>query len=54
MSKATTRVRQWGGMVAAYYEDGRVWVYDSVAGHYTTCHSLTPRQMAMVRRLASR
>jgi len=29
--------------------DGTVRVYDSVAGHWTVCHSLTERQMMTVR-----
>lgn len=33
--------------------DGRVWVYDSVAGHYTTCHSLGRSALARIRRKAS-
>jgi hypothetical protein len=33
-------------------EDGSVRVYDSVAGHYTTCHALTPAQVASARRRA--
>ena len=33
--------------------DGTVRVWDSVARHYTLCHSLTERQMARVRRLAA-
>lgn len=32
--------------------DGTVRVWDSVAGHYTTCHSLTARQIASARRRA--
>jgi len=32
--------------------DGTVRVYDSVAGHYTRCHSLTPRRIARARREA--
>lgn len=32
--------------------DGSVGVYDSVAGHYTTCHALTPAQIASARRRA--
>lgn len=50
----TVNVRQWGDMVAAYYEGGRAYVWDSVAGHYTTCHHLTARQVARVRKMASR
>ena len=33
-------------------EDGSVRVYDSVAGHYTTCHALTPAPVASARRRA--
>jgi len=39
------------GTYPAYYEDGQVKVYDSVAGHFTTCHSLTDNQIARVKRL---
>jgi len=50
----TVTVRCWGEMVRAYADEaGRVRVWDSVAGHYTTCHRLTPRQVARVRRLAT-
>ena len=31
---------------------GAVTVYDSIAGHYTACHSLTPAQVARIRRMA--
>ncbi len=31
-------------------EDGTVRVYDGVAGHYTTCHSLSARDIARIRR----
>ena len=42
------------GTYQAYAEkDGTVRVYDSVAGHYTTCHSLTENQKAYVRRMAT-
>lgn len=34
-------------------EDGTVRVYDNVAGHYTTCHSLPERTQARVRKLAA-
>ena len=30
--------------------DGRVWVWDSIAGQYTTCHSMSERSMAIARR----
>ena len=32
--------------------DGTVRAWDSVAGHYTLCHSLTTRQQAAIRRQA--
>lgn len=49
----TVNVKCWGEMVRAYADaDGVVRVWDSVARHYTTLHSLTPRQVARVRRLA--
>lgn len=51
---AETTVRSRGESCAAYYADGQAHVWDSVAGYYTTCHSLTERQIARVRRLASR
>jgi hypothetical protein len=49
----TTTVRTWGRNVSAYAtrtQDGRtvVRVYDSVAGHYTVCHSLTSGQIKRV------
>jgi hypothetical protein len=48
----TIKVRAWGRMEDAYYYDCQAWVWDSVAGHYTTCHSLTKGQIERVRRLA--
>jgi hypothetical protein len=44
---------QWG-YVARVTADGAVIVWDDVAGHWTTCHSLTPRQIAYVKRRATR
>lgn len=42
---------QWG--YRAHVEaDGSVRVYDDVARHYTACHSLSPAQLAYVRRMA--
>lgn len=42
------------GVFRAYADAaGVVRVYDAVAGHFTTCHSLTPRQEARVRKLAT-
>lgn len=49
-----TNVRWHGASCPAYYADGQAHVWDSVAGHYTTCHSLTESQVALVRRLANR
>ena len=60
----TVRVRAFSGsgvrthrvMVTADQVDGRdvtrgrVLVWDDVAGHYTSCHSLTPRAIARIRR----
>lgn len=34
--------------------DGTIRVYDSVAGHYTTCHSLTPHAIRRIRKTASK
>ena len=33
--------------------DGTVRVYDSVAGHYTLCHSLSRSAISRLRRLAA-
>lgn len=48
----TTSVKVWNSTQEAYAErDGDaviVRVYDPVAGHYTTCHSLTPGQIRRV------
>lgn len=47
---ATTTVIFRGSKTqAACDADGRVRVYDSTAGYYTTCHSLTPAQQRYVR-----
>ena len=46
------KVKFCGSMVRAiaYVEDGikKVRVWDSVAGYYTTCHSLTAAQIKYV------
>ena len=42
---------QWGYR-ALVEPDGSVLVWDPIASYYTRCHSLTPRQVARVRRLA--
>jgi hypothetical protein len=47
----TVRARAFGGRletVKCMVEDGTVRVYDSVAGHYTTCHSLSTRDVARI------
>lgn len=50
----TCNVRCWNTITTATADtDGTVRVWDSVAGHYTTCHSLTPAQIARVRRLTA-
>jgi hypothetical protein len=33
-------------------DDGTVRVYDSVAGYYTTCHSLSERTMRRIRAMS--
>lgn len=58
-NETTTNVRNafenCNGATKAFAEkDGTVYVYDNVAGHYTTCHSLTENQKKRVRRLATR
>ena len=52
-----TRAKAWTGYGVAKIKcrvdaDGTVWVYDSVAGHYTTCHSLSDSAVRRIRRLA--
>lgn len=42
------------GRYEAFYEYGQVHVWDSIAGYYTTCHSLSPNQVAYVKRMANR
>jgi hypothetical protein len=51
-NQKTVAVKCWGRKIEAYADaDGTVRVYDSVAGYYTVCHSLTKGQEARVRRL---
>lgn len=46
----TVNVACWGSKCKAMCTaDGRVWVYDDVAKHYTTAHSLTDGQLRYVR-----
>ena len=40
-------------ILAVVDRDGRVWVYDSIAGHFTTCHALTPRSIKRIQKLAA-
>lgn len=48
----TCTVRLDGARATAYADDvGVVRIYDDVAGYYTVCHALTPRQEVRVRRL---
>jgi len=48
----TCNVKIWNGTAKAYAdEDGNVRVFDSIAGHYTQCHSLSPSVCTRVRRL---
>lgn len=42
------------GTYDAFYEDGQVHVWDSVAGHYTTCHNLTEGQVRYIKSRANR
>lgn len=46
--------RRWSYTLRCQVEmsDGTVRVWDDVAGYYTTCHSLTPEQVATARRMA--
>lgn len=34
-------------------DDGTVRVYDSIAGHYTACHSLNDRTQGRIRKMAA-
>lgn len=54
-SLATVTVRnafahETGTYRAQVDTDGAVRVWDSIAGHYTRCHSLTPAQIASAQR----
>ena len=42
------------GRYEAFYENGQAWVWDSIAGHYTSCHSLTENQVKYVKARANR
>lgn len=48
-TRNTVNVIAWGQSLPAYADStGVVRVMDPVAGHYTTCHSLTRSQVAYV------
>lgn len=46
--RAFAHAAQWGYR-AIVDAQGIVRVYDDIAGHYTTCHSLTEAQQAYIR-----
>jgi endoglucanase Acf2 len=54
--KVTIRARAFNGLLETIqcivHHDGSVTVYDSVAGHYTTCHSLSKRDLGRARAAA--
>jgi hypothetical protein len=55
--KTATAIKTFdGGLTCRRFSvlDGVVKAWDDVAGHYTVCHSLTPRQSAYLRRLAAK
>jgi hypothetical protein len=59
MKTVTIRARAFKGQGIKQHQcsvdsDGTVRVWDSVAGYYTTCHSLSAVAAAKVRDLASR
>ena len=51
--RAFTSDAPHAGYRASVGADGTVRVWDSVAGHYTTCHALTPAQERYVRARAA-
>lgn len=58
MTTITTRARAFSAhgvetIVASVDCDGTVRVWDTVARHYTTCHSLTTSAVRRIRRLAN-
>lgn len=57
-TKLTVRCKAFGGEGVrenrvAVDRDGTVRVWDSAAGHYTTCHSLGRSALARIRRAAA-
>jgi len=57
MKTITTKAKAFGGKMetikASVDTDGTVRVYDSVAGHYTTCNSLSDSAKRRIRKLAA-
>jgi hypothetical protein len=58
MTTMTVRCRAWTGQPVreehvSVESDGTVRVYDSIAGHYTTCHALGPSAEIRIRRMAA-
>jgi len=57
MKTVTTKAKAFAGRMstirASVDQDGTVRVYDSVAGHYTTCHSLSASAQRRIRKLAA-
>lgn len=53
----TIRCRAFGGQLGTHRvelrPDGDVAVYDRLAGYYTTCHSLSARDLGRIRRAAA-
>lgn len=55
----TVRCRPFSGFPRDEYRcivesDGNVLVWDSIAGHYTRCHSLSARDLGAIRREAAK
>lgn len=57
MKEISTKAKAFCGRMesikAMVDADGTVLVYDSVAGHYTTCHSLSQSAIRRIRKLAA-
>ncbi|HEX5444057.1 MAG TPA: hypothetical protein VFW87_09525 [Pirellulales bacterium] len=54
----TARAKVWSGRGVtrerfSVAPNGTVRAWDSVAGHYTTCHSMSDAAMARIRKLAN-
>ncbi len=56
-TNVTIRARAFAGRletIKAQLDGESVSVYDDVAGHYTTCHSLSARDIGRIRAAAAR